>query len=147
MGEAASGWHGTRGIIMERRWCGLRIQKVATKAIRVTSCGGAFNFRGDGDGSFVQRNGSNMRVRDVSVNLARNGSINLAFQAQGFPGRLTFTGRATRYNRDSVNATLSSGGGTHATTTIYLDRNGSVDRIDMNGSGRDGDFRLNWRSR
>jgi len=72
---------------------------------------------------------------------------NADIQAQGFPGRLTFTGRATRYNRDSVNATLSSGGGTHANATIYLDRGGSVDRIDMNGSGRDGDFRLNWRSR
>jgi hypothetical protein len=109
--------------------------------------GGTFSFRGDGDGSFVQRNGSNMRVRDVSVNLARNGSINLAFQAQGFPGRLTFTGRATRYNRDSVNATLSGGWGTHANAAVYLDRGGSVDRIDLNGSGRDGDFRLNWRSR
>lgn len=109
--------------------------------------GGTFNFRGDGNGFFVQRNGQNMRVRDVSVNLARNGAINLAFQAQGFRGQLTFAGRATRFSGDSVDATLSGGPGMRANATIYLDRGGSVDRIDMNGRGRDGDFRLNWRSR
>jgi hypothetical protein len=110
--------------------------------------GGIFNFRGDGNGFFVQRNGPNMRVRDVNVNLARNGAINLAFQAQGFRGGpLTFAGRATRFSGDSVSATLSGGPGMRANATIYLDRDGSVDRIDMNGNGRDGDFRLNWRSR
>jgi hypothetical protein len=109
--------------------------------------GGTFNFHGDGNGFFVQRNGPNMRVRDVDVNLARNGAINLAFQAQGFRGRLTFAGKATRYGRDSVHAVLSGGPGIRANATIYLDRGGSVDRIDMDGSGRDGDFRLNWRSR
>jgi hypothetical protein len=109
--------------------------------------GGTFNFRGDGTGFFVQRNGPNMRVRDVNVNLARNGAINLAFQAQGFRGLLMFSGRATRFSRESVNAILSGGPGMRANATIYLDRDGLVDRIDMNGSGRDGDFRLNWRSR
>jgi len=109
--------------------------------------GGTFNFRGDGNGFFIQRNGQNMRVRDVNVNLARNGAINLAFEAQGFRGPLTFAGRATRFSGDSVDATLSGGPGMRANATIYLDRGGSVDRIDMNGRGRDGDFRLNWRSR
>jgi hypothetical protein len=110
--------------------------------------GGRFNFRGDGNGFFVQRNGPNMRVRDVNVNLARNGAINLAFQAQGFRGGpLTFAGRATRFSGDSVEAVLSGGPGMRANATIYLDRGGSVDRIDMSGRGRDGDFRLNWRAR
>lgn len=109
--------------------------------------GGTFNFRGDGNGFFVLHNGQNMRVRDVNVNLARDGAINLAFEAQGFPGLLTFAGRATRFSGDSVDAILSGGPGMRANATIYLDRRGSVDRIDMNGSGRDGDFRLNWRSR
>jgi hypothetical protein len=109
--------------------------------------GGTFDFRGDGNGFFVQSNGPNMRVRDVNVRLARNGAISLAFQAQGFRGGLAFSGRATRFSRDSVDATLSGGGGARANATIYLDRGGSVDRIDMNGRGRDGDFRLNWRSR
>jgi hypothetical protein len=110
--------------------------------------GGTFNFRGDGNGFFVQRNGPNMRVRDVNVNLARNGAINLAFQAQGFRGGpLTFAGRATRFSGDSVDAILSGGPGMRANATIYLDRGGSVDRIDMSGRGRDGDFRLNWRAR
>jgi hypothetical protein len=110
--------------------------------------GGTFNFRGDGNGFFVQRNGPNMRVRDVNVNLARNGAIRLAFQAQGFRGGpLTFAGRATRFSGDSVDATLSGGPGMRANATIYLDRRGSVDRIDMSGRGRDGDFRLNWRAR
>jgi hypothetical protein len=110
--------------------------------------GGTFNFRGDGNGFFMQRNGAHMRVRDVDVNLARNGAINLAFEAQGFRGGpLTFAGRATRFSGDSVDAILSGGPGMRANATIYLDRGGSVDRIDMSGSGRDGDFRLNWRSR
>ena len=109
--------------------------------------GGTFNFRGDGNDFFIQRNGQNMRVRDVNVNLARNGAINLAFEAQGFRGPLTFAGRATRFSGDSVDAVLSGGPGMRANATIYLDRGGSVDRIDMNGRGRDGDFRLNWRSR
>jgi len=109
--------------------------------------GGTFNFRGDGNGFFIQGNGQNMRVRDVNVNLARDGAINLAFEAQGFRGQLTFAGRATRFSGDSVDATLSGGPGMRANATIYLDRGGSVDRIDMNGRGRDGDFRLNWRSR
>jgi hypothetical protein len=50
---------------------------------------------GDGKGLFVQRNGPRMRVWDVIVNLARNGAINLAFQAQGVRGGpLTFARRA-----------------------------------------------------
>jgi len=97
--------------------------------------------------SFVQRNGPNMRVRDVNVNLARNGAIYLAFQAQGYRGRLDFSGRAMRFNRDSVDATLNGPGEMRANAMIYVNRDGSVDRIDMSGRGRDGDFRLNWRSR
>jgi hypothetical protein len=83
-----------------------------------------------------------MRVRDVNVNLARNGAINIAFQAQGFGRPLVFTGRATRFNRDSVDANLNG-----ATATIYVDRDGSVQRIDMNGRTQGDDFRLNWRAR
>ena len=109
--------------------------------------GGTFNYRGDGNGFFVQRNGPNMRVRDVNVSLARNGAIYLAFQAQSLRGRLDFSGRATRFSRNSVDASLSGAAGMRANATIYLDRGGSVDRIDMSGRGRDGDFRLNWRSR
>jgi hypothetical protein len=109
--------------------------------------GSTFNYRGDGNGSFVQRNGPNTRVRDVNVSLARNGAIYLAFQAPGYRGRLDFSGRAMRFNRDSVDATLNGPGEMRANAMIYVNRDGSVDRIDMSGRGRDGDFRLNWRSR
>jgi hypothetical protein len=42
---------------------------------------------------------------------------------------------------------LSGGPEVRANATIYLDRDGSVDRTDMSERGRDRDFRLNWRSR
>jgi hypothetical protein len=42
---------------------------------------------------------------------------------------------------------LSGGPEMRANATIYLDRQGSVDRIDMSERWRDGDLRLNWRSR
>jgi hypothetical protein len=104
--------------------------------------GGTFSYRGDGNGVFIRNNGPNMRVRDVNVNLARNGAINIAFQAQGFGRPLAFTGRATRFGRDSVDAVLNG-----ATATVYVDRSGAVQRIDMNGRTQGGDFRLNWRAR
>jgi hypothetical protein len=109
--------------------------------------GGTFNYRGDGNGVFIRNNGPNMRVRDVNVNLARNGAISIAFQAQGFGPRLSFSGRVTRYGRDSVEANVSGGRGTNANATIFVDRDGSVQRIDMNGQMQRDNFRLNWRSR
>jgi hypothetical protein len=109
--------------------------------------GDTFNFRGDGNGFISRRSGPNMRVRDVNVNLARNGFIDIAFQAQDFGGQLAFSGRVTRFGRDSVDAVLNGNRGTRANATIYVDPNGTVQRIEMDGRAQGDDFRLNWRAR
>lgn len=109
--------------------------------------GGTFQFQGDGRGSLNRRNGPDSRVRDVRVTLDRAGSVNLAFQAEGFDRRLIFNGRATRYGGDSIDAVFDDGPRSRSTATIYVDRRGNVERISMNGRMRGDEFRLDWRSR
>ncbi len=109
------------------------------------SSGSTFNFRGDGNCYLNRRNGRDQRVRDVNVSLSLDGRVALSFDGEGFQ-RLNFVGRADRYNRDSIVTELRSGG-TRASATIYIDRRGEVERIEMNGSMNNDDFRLQWRAR
>lgn len=109
------------------------------------SSGSTFNFRGDGNGYLNRRNGRDQRVRDVNVSLSRDGRVALSFDGEGFQ-RLNFVGRADRYNRDSIVTELRSGG-TRGSATIYMDRRGEVERIEMNGRMGNDDFRLQWRAR
>ena len=111
--------------------------------------GSTFNFRGDGNGVFNRRNGRDERVRDVEVTLSRDGRVRLSFEAPG-NRRMNFVGRADRYSRDSVYTELrgsNTGGNTRGSATIYLDRRGEVERIEMNGRNNNDDFRLQWRAR
>ncbi len=111
--------------------------------------GGTFHFRGDGNGFFNRRDGRDMRVRDVNVDLARDGRVMLEFEVMGFQ-RLVFVGRATNYYRDNITADLGGGGrgrDVRGEASVYLDPRGEVERIEMRGR-IDGDpFRLNWRAR
>ncbi len=111
--------------------------------------GSTFNFRGDGNGSFNRRNGRDERIRDVEVSLSRDGRVRLSFEAQGYQ-RINFVGRADRYNRDGIFTELrgsNTGSNTRGTATIYVDRRGEVERIEMNGRTNNDDFRLQWRAR
>jgi hypothetical protein len=108
--------------------------------------GRTLSFRGDGNGFLARRGSQNIRVRDVYVNLRRNGDLDLSFEVQRF-GQLAFRGRATRFGRDSIEADLSGGDpGSRASATIFVDPGGNVERIDMGGRMQGDDFRLNWRS-
>ncbi|HEY3442173.1 MAG TPA: hypothetical protein VGK29_15545 [Paludibaculum sp.] len=109
------------------------------------SSGSTFNFRGDGNGFLNRRNGRDQRVRDVNVTLSRDGRVSLSFEAEGYQ-RLNFVGRADSYNRDSIVTELRSGN-TRGSATIYIDRRGEVERIEMSGRTNNDDFRLQWRAR
>lgn len=110
--------------------------------------GSTFAFHGDGRGRFL-RGDHEMRVHDVNVRLERDGDVFLDFEAEGFR-RLQFRGRVERYSPDSVVAQLTSTGSDRETrggATIFLDRTGQVQRIDMGGRIEGRDFRLNWNAR
>lgn len=111
--------------------------------------GSEFQYRGDGRGLLNRRNGPDTPVRDVVVNLNRNGDVAVEFEARGF-NRLVFTGRATRISEGTVVADLTSNGRdreTRGSTVIYMNRGGQVERVTMNGR-IDGDpFKLDWSSR
>jgi len=71
------------------------------------------------------------------------------FEAQGFR-RLVFTGQARRISRDLVTADLYADGfgrDARGGTSIYIDPNGTVDRISMTGRLNGDPFRLNWSAR
>lgn len=111
--------------------------------------GSTFNYHGDGRGFLNRRDGRDMRVRDVTVHLNEDGRVDLEFQAEGLE-RLAFVGRATNYNRDSITADLAGGGrsrNVRGEATIYLDRNGEVERVTMSGRMGDDPFKLNWSAR
>ncbi len=111
--------------------------------------GSTFNYRGDGNGSFNRRNGRDERIRDVEVSLSRGGQVRLSFEAPGNQ-RINFVGRAGSFNRDSIYAELrgsNSGANTRGAATIYVDRRGEVERIEMTGRTNNDDFRLQWRAR
>lgn len=113
------------------------------------AAGSTFNFRGDGNGNFNRRNGRDMRVRDVNVSLTRDGRVALSFDAQGYQ-RLNFVGRADRIEGNLIYSELrgsNTGGDTRGAATIYVDRSGEVERIEMTGRNNNDDFRLQWRSR
>lgn len=108
--------------------------------------GGELQFRGDGRGFLNRKNGPDTPVRDVVVNLNREGGVAIEFEARGFR-RVFFTGQATRVSRDSVVAELTSNNrdrDARGSTVIYVNGAGQVERITMNGR-IDGDpFRLDW---
>jgi hypothetical protein len=90
-------------------------------------------------------------VRDVNVILDRAGNLTVEFEAQGFQ-RLVFKGQARNISRNQVTADLyadgfGSGVEARGVTTIYIDPNGEVERINMSGRLRRDTFRLNWSAR
>lgn len=111
--------------------------------------GSTFRFSGDGNGVFNRRNGRDERVSDVNVSLGPDGRVMLSFDARGNQ-RMNFAGRANRYSRDSIEADLrggNAGGNLRGSATIYLDRRGEVERIEMDGRTNNDEFRLRWRAR
>ena len=111
--------------------------------------GSEFRYRGDGRGLLNRRNGPDTPVRDVVVNLNRDGAVAVEFEASGF-NRVVFTGRATRISQGTVVADLTSnsrGRDTRGSTVIYMNSGGQVERVTMNGR-IDGDpFKLDWSAR
>lgn len=111
--------------------------------------GSEFQYRGDGRGMLNRRNGPDTPVRDVVVNLNRDGDVAIEFEARGFD-RIVFTGRATRISDGTVVANLNSNGRereTRGSTVIYMNPGGQVERVTMNGR-IDGDpFKLDWSAR
>ena len=111
--------------------------------------GSAFTYHGDGRGFFNRKEGRDMRVRDVNVRLTEDDRVVLEFQAEGFE-RLSFVGRATTYTRESITAELAVGARSRdvrGEATVYLDRNGEVERITMRGRVDGDPFRLDWSAR
>ena len=108
--------------------------------------GGELRFHGDGRGLLDRRNGRDERVRDVMVNVGRDGHVALEFEVQGFR-RLVFGGQATRIAPDTVEAELTSGGGdrdTRGFVTIRVGRRGEVQRVLMKGRVNGDPFTLDW---
>ncbi|HUA57873.1 MAG TPA: hypothetical protein VML19_03915 [Verrucomicrobiae bacterium] len=123
------------------------VAQAAVAAMWTGSQGSTFNYHGDGRGRFVRGN-REMHVHDVNVRLERDGDVFLDFEAEGFR-QLRFRGRVERYSPDSVVAQLTSTGDDRETrggATIYVDRAGQVQQIDMGGRIEGRDFRLNWYS-
>jgi len=113
--------------------------------------GGTLQFHGDGRGFFNRARGQDQVVRDVNVILDRAGNLTVEFEAQGFQ-RLVFKGQARNVSRSQISADLYAdgyGNGVDArgVTTIYIDPNGEVERINMSGRLRRDTFRLNWSAR
>lgn len=113
--------------------------------------GGTLQFRGDGRGFFNRARGQDQVVRDVNVILERDGNLTVEFEAQGFQ-RLVFKGQARNISRNQITADLYAdgfgrGADARGVTTIYIDPNGEVDRINMSGRLRRDTFRLNWSAR
>jgi hypothetical protein len=113
--------------------------------------GGTLQFHGDGRGFFNRARGQDQVVRDVNVRLDRDGNLTVEFEAQGFQ-RLVFKGQARNISRNQITADLYADGygrgvDARGVTTIYVDPNGEVDRINMSGRLRRDTFRLNWSAR
>lgn len=103
------------------------------------------HFRSRGSGALDRRGEPPRRIREVNVDVDRDGSVTAVFDPDGrMP--LAFAGRVTSSQGDTVRAAVSAGDrfGMRGEMVISLDRRGEVLRINVEGmAGRDR-FRLDW---
>ena len=99
-------------------------------------------FRGRGDGNFNNFRGPDDRLYDCEVTVDRRGEVTVTFQTAR-RSRLTFNGRLTRFDRDSISADMS-GMGVRGSMEIRYSGRDRVTDIAMSASGRER-FELRWR--
>lgn len=100
------------------------------------------SFRGRGEGYFRTNNGANDRIRNVEVNISRNGDVRANFETDSRRD-LTLQGRVTRVDRDLVIADMS-GPGARGAMEIRIDGN-RVREVNMRTVGRE-NAELRWRN-
>jgi len=98
-------------------------------------------FRGRGDGNFNNFRGPDDRLYDCEVSVDRRGEVTVTFDTAR-RSRLTFTGRLTRFDRNSINADMS-GMGVRGSMEIRYNGRDRVTDIAMSASGRER-FELRW---
>jgi hypothetical protein len=98
-------------------------------------------FRGRGDGNFNNFRGPDDRLYDCEVTVDRRGEVTVTFQTER-RSRLTFNGRLTRFDRDSISADMSGMGVRGSMEIRYSGRNRVTD-ISMSAVGRER-FELRW---
>lgn len=98
-------------------------------------------FRGRGDGNFKNYRGPDDRLYDCEVSVDRRGEVTVTFDTDR-RSRLTFTGRLTRFDRNSISADMS-GMGVRGSMEIRYNGRDRVTDIAMSASGRER-FELRW---
>jgi hypothetical protein len=97
--------------------------------------GGAVDYDGRGDGNYRQR------ITRATIRVSPTGQVNASFDYDR-GGRLTFTGRVTRQEADTIYADVTDGTGQAGSMTIVVDGAGRVRSATVNG--RD-NYTLEWR--
>jgi len=98
-------------------------------------------FRGRGDGYFNNFRGPNDMLYNCEVSVDRRGQVRVTFQTAR-RSQLTFTGRLSRFDRDSIIADMS-GVGVRGSMEIRYSARDRVTDISMSEVGRER-FELRW---